>query len=104
MTCLPSPHYSNITCGSVFGGQAISPKTVKTHLEQTGFRVERFYTATDDYSRGKLFQIIRQLYHPASEEESRICPGRIETQGQGEAIHFFARKPEMMVVKDHEPD
>lgn len=71
-----------------------TPATLKARLEEAGFVVERVYTATGDFGRetvaSYLLQVVPSLINTTRAEE--LLP-TIESDGRGEEIRFFARKP-----------
>jgi len=69
-----------------------SPSTLKRHLESAGFTVERLYTATGDYGRENVLQVIRRKQDVAAGRLEALIE-QIERDGSGEEIRFFARKP-----------
>lgn len=70
-----------------------SPSTLRKRLEEAGFHIERISTSTGDYDHSRFEDLVRQVYHPESDEELVELMTAIEEQGFGEEIWFFARKP-----------
>ncbi|MBP8696457.1 MAG: glycosyltransferase [Syntrophobacterales bacterium] len=70
-----------------------SPSTLKRHLESAGFTVERLYTATGDYGRENVLQVIQHKQGVAEAGRLEAFIEQIERDGLGEEIRFFARKP-----------
>ena len=69
-----------------------SPSTLKMHLESAGFTVEGLYTATGDYGRENVLQVIQRKQDVAAGRLEALIE-QIERDGSGEEIRFFARKP-----------
>ncbi|MDP2035798.1 MAG: glycosyltransferase, partial [Ignavibacteria bacterium] len=76
-----------------------SPATIKKHLEDTGFRIEKLYTASGDYNRTQLATVLKNHYRPANQGMIPEIVKKIEMTGQGEEIRFIARKPEVKANK-----
>lgn len=72
-----------------------SPATVKKHLEDAGFMIERIYTASGDYNRTELANVLKKYYRPANHGMILEIIKKIELNGQGEEIRFIVRKPEV---------
>lgn len=79
----PTYHYVHYT-----------PETLRRHLEDAGFLVERIYTATGDYGSDPIRKMLE------AREAVTLDPvvlrdklKQIETSGRGEEIRFIARKP-----------
>ncbi len=72
-----------------------SPSTVKKHLEGVGFKIEKIYTASGDYNRTELSNVIKQYYRPADNAFIPEIIRKIEANMQGEEIRFIARKPNL---------
>jgi GT2 family glycosyltransferase/ubiquinone/menaquinone biosynthesis C-methylase UbiE len=70
-----------------------SPNTLKEKLEKSGFMVEKIYTASGDYNRQQLNEVIKKFYRPQSENLYSEVIQKIENDGLGEEIRFLARKP-----------
>lgn len=70
-----------------------SPSTVQKHLEGVGFKIEKIYTASGDYNRTELGNVIKQYYRPADNAFVPEIIRKIEANMQGEEIRFIARKP-----------
>ncbi|MDP3582807.1 MAG: glycosyltransferase, partial [Ignavibacteria bacterium] len=79
-----------------------SPATIKKHLEVTGFRIEKLYTASGDYNRTQLATVLKNHYRPANQGMIPEIIKKIEMTGQGEEIRFIARKPEVKANKTTE--
>ncbi len=70
-----------------------SPNTLKEKLEKSGFIVEKIYTASGDYNRQQLNEVIKKFYRPQYENLYAEVIQKIENDGLGEEIRFLARKP-----------
>ncbi|MCL6098899.1 MAG: glycosyltransferase [Bacteroidetes bacterium] len=70
-----------------------SPVTLRKHLENAGFIIERLYTASGDYNRTQLADTIEKYYRPAVKGISSDIISKVELNGNGEEIRFIARKP-----------
>ncbi len=69
-----------------------SPKTIKKQLENAGFIVERLYTITGDYGQ----QNVRKEFEKTldfTDSDFQEMLEKVEKNGEGEEIRFFARKP-----------
>lgn len=77
----PSYHYVHYT-----------PNTLKHHLEKAGFIVERIYTNTGDYGIQNVKKVLKNIADLDDDELTNMIK-RIEKNGEGEEIRFFARKP-----------
>ncbi|MBI5388565.1 MAG: FkbM family methyltransferase [Verrucomicrobia bacterium] len=71
-----------------------SPATLRKHLEAAGFKVERLYTTKGDYGLQQIRDAAVAV-HPELRDEAAFSAWlqRIEADGHGEEIRFFARKP-----------
>ena len=71
-----------------------SPITLRKQLENAGFLVERIYTATGDYGKEVIRPQLRSLIPDINSDESADEVIQVfESDGKGEEIRFFARKP-----------
>lgn len=70
-----------------------SPATVRKHLEDVGFKIEKIYSASGDYNRTELANVIKKHYRPADPGMITEIIKKIELNGQGEEIRFIAKKP-----------
>ncbi|HLP78743.1 MAG TPA: methyltransferase domain-containing protein [Candidatus Paceibacterota bacterium] len=79
----PNYHYVHYT-----------PATLRKHLENAGFVVERIYTETGDYG-GEPIRKLLEPNDPTVNDPSVFNTRlkQIENDGRGEEIRFFARKP-----------
>lgn len=70
-----------------------TPSTLRTHLNNVGFTIERLYTATGDYGEEVVLNYIRSVapHLPDSVEWEDLLRA-VEADGRGEEIRFFARK------------
>ncbi|MEW5844078.1 MAG: glycosyltransferase [Bacteroidota bacterium] len=71
-----------------------SPATLRKHMENAGFIIERMYTASGDYNRTQLADAIEKYYRPAVEGIYSDIISKVELNGNGEEIRFIARKPQ----------
>lgn len=69
-----------------------APDTLRRHLEDAGFAVERLYTATGDYGRQPVLAAARTALSNGDLSDDALMQ-RIEQEMQGEEIRFFARRP-----------
>jgi SAM-dependent methyltransferase len=68
-----------------------TPDTLRRHLEEAGFTIERIYTATGDYGRAPVLAAARAAYPGEGLDDDALIQ-RIEREMQGEEIRFFARR------------
>jgi ubiquinone/menaquinone biosynthesis C-methylase UbiE len=71
-----------------------SPKSIRKNLQRAGFVIENLYTIKGDFDRAEIETAVR-LRHGAelnSTEMDEII-ARVEAEGRGEELRFFARKP-----------
>lgn len=80
-----------------------SPKTIKAHLENAGFVVERIYTTEGDYRRDIIKAVAEKVLKTKSEAETTRAIEQVNAAGHGEEIRFFARKPIQAVPQVHTP-
>jgi GT2 family glycosyltransferase/tetratricopeptide (TPR) repeat protein/uncharacterized HAD superfamily protein/hypoxanthine phosphoribosyltransferase len=71
-----------------------SPSSLRKHLEEAGFKIEKIYTTAGDYNRAALEKVIRAKFSPATEAEYNEVIKELEDRGCGEEIRFFALKTE----------
>lgn len=76
-----------------------SPATVRKHLENAGFVIEKIYTASGDYNRAELANVLKTHYRPSHHGMISEIIKKIEMNGQGEEIRFIARKPEVKTIR-----
>ncbi|MBX3006738.1 MAG: glycosyltransferase [Melioribacteraceae bacterium] len=79
-----------------------SPTTVRKHLENAGFVIEKIYTASGDYNRAELANVLKTHYRPSHHGMIPEIIKKIEMNGQGEEIRFIARKPAEKEIKINE--
>ena len=70
-----------------------SPASLKQHLQKAGFVIEKIYTASGDYNRQHLSQVINAFYRPQNNSLIPEITSKIENDGAGEEIRFLVRKP-----------
>ncbi len=79
----PQYHYTHFT-----------PATLRKLLESAGFQVERIYTATGDYGAENVQKACATADPKLADTQYfQQELKRIEREGRGEEIRFFARKP-----------
>jgi glycosyltransferase involved in cell wall biosynthesis/Tfp pilus assembly protein PilF/SAM-dependent methyltransferase len=79
----PNYHYQHFT-----------PATLRKILENSGFVVERIYTATGDYGAENVLKACQKADAKFNEETYfQTELKKFEAAGRGEEIRFFARKP-----------
>lgn len=69
-----------------------SPSTLKQKLEQTGFLVEKIYTAIGDYDYAEFITLAKREFLLNNDEGINNKINQLLEQGKGEEIRFFARK------------
>lgn len=71
-----------------------SPITLKQKLEEAGFEVQHLYTSTGDYDYNEVLNTVKNtLPYGTSDNDILLTIKRLEKEGKGEEIRFFARKP-----------
>ena len=74
--------------------QHFTPVTLRRLFESAGFAVERLYTATGDYGVDNVRKAcVRHSAKFADEKLFSSELARFESEGRGEEIRFFVRKP-----------
>lgn len=88
----PFYHYTHFT-----------PATLRRTLEEAGFVVERIYTATGDYGAENVRKACLPVDPKLADNDYFAAEiKRYETEGRGEEIRFFARKPTTTVPADQD--
>src|SRR5204863_410997 len=82
-----------------------SPATLRKHLEDAGFKVERIYTKRGDYSIKQLREAAEQVHPELRGNDAAFAAWERhnEEKGRGEEIRFFARKPEPVAKVNDAP-
>jgi 2-polyprenyl-3-methyl-5-hydroxy-6-metoxy-1,4-benzoquinol methylase len=70
-----------------------SPDTIKQKLEEAGFVIEKIYTCIGDYDRNNLLQVVKKQFPLTKSEGLEQIDQKLEMEGKGEEIRFFASKP-----------
>lgn len=72
-----------------------TPATLRKHLEQAGFIIEKIYTASGDYGKQTVANLVKQILPQVRTDDDALgIVDVFESDGKGEEIRFFVRKPE----------
>ncbi|MFN8365792.1 MAG: class I SAM-dependent methyltransferase [Candidatus Kapaibacterium sp.] len=82
-----------------------TPSTLRKHLEDAGFIIENMYTASGDYGKDIVANIVKQLLPQVQTQEDALGVVDVfNADGKGEEIRFFVRKPESSHQAQAKPD
>lgn len=69
-----------------------SPATMRAKLEEAGFRIEKLYTSVGDYTE-YFYDVLKKEYPDKNAAELEQLRQKLERDGKGDEVRFFAMKP-----------